>query len=191
MPSSRHLLVAAPLALLILSSCAEERDPINRVQPNVVRKVDLDGEWYHQQTIIDLETRACAGFVGWPAFFDLDRVRWDIQENYLYARRAYELIENTDNVEHRPGSEDLTVGARLFDDGQPYLGGVVAAFRIPSHFDIRREYNPTTGEEINVITENTTDRPWHEREWHATSTGRRTSPPTTTPSTSSAGATAS
>jgi hypothetical protein len=49
-------------------------------------------------------------------------------------------------------------GARRTPDGQ-----VVAAFAVSSHFDIRRDYNPSTGEESNVIVENTTDRAWYDR----------------------------
>ena len=38
-------------------------------------------------------------------------------------------------------------------------------FNITSHFDISRDYNPQTGEELNIIVENTTDRPWYQREY--------------------------
>ena len=38
-------------------------------------------------------------------------------------------------------------------------------FPILSHFDIKRDYNPATGEQTNVIIENTIDRPWHERDY--------------------------
>src|SRR4030095_1437193 len=44
-------------------------------------------------------------------------------------------------------------------------GIVIASWPVLSHFDIRRQYNPTTGEELNVIVENTTDRPWYQREY--------------------------
>ena len=37
-------------------------------------------------------------------------------------------------------------------------------YEIKEHFDIKREYNPATGEETNVISENTTDRPWNQRQ---------------------------
>ena len=50
--------------------------------------------------------------------------------------------------------------ARTTTDGQ-----IVASFAITKHFDIRRDYNPTTGEENNVIVENDTDRPWYQREY--------------------------
>ena len=48
-------------------------------------------------------------------------------------------------------------------------------FRIEKHFDIRRAYNPSTGEEYNVIEENAIDQPWYSRgymrvDWSRTST---------------------
>ena len=39
-------LLAVIVATAFIMSCAEERDPINRVQPNVIKKAMLDGEWY-------------------------------------------------------------------------------------------------------------------------------------------------
>src|SRR5207302_759334 len=44
-------------------------------------------------------------------------------------------------------------------------GSVVAAFTIKKHFDIKRDYNPQTGEISNVLVENDSDRPWYEREY--------------------------
>ena len=46
-----------------------------------------------------------------------------------------------------------------------FKGAAVAAFRIESHFDIRREYNTVTGEEFNVIVENTSDQHWYDRQF--------------------------
>ena len=88
MPRSRKLSVVA--AIVLLAACAQERPPINLVQPNVVRKADLEGEWYTQQTVIDMETSTNLDVIGSVAFYDLERIRWEIQENYLYARRSFE-----------------------------------------------------------------------------------------------------
>ena len=41
----------------------------------------------------------------------------------------------------------------------------VLVYKIQSHFDIKREYNPGTGEETNVISENEKDRPWNQRQY--------------------------
>src|SRR5690606_22063540 len=41
----------------------------------------------------------------------------------------------------------------------------VAAYPILSHFDVIREDNSSTGEQTNVLVENTSDRPWYERDY--------------------------
>ncbi len=149
------------LGALVISNlgCAEEREPINRVQPNALSKTffvnDLvdpsdDPEFYMRNTVVDVAAGAGAdGLFTSSDAQPVARVRFEITEQLLVARLTYELIENTDGK-----------GARSTPDGQ-----VVAAFAVQSHFDIRREYNPTTGEESNVIVENNTDRPWYEREY--------------------------
>jgi hypothetical protein len=152
------------VALFLLVGCAEQRDPINRVQPEgVVEKSALEGEWFFQQTVIDMETSATYAVIGDNSFAGLERVRWDIQENWLYARRSFEMVENSDNSNYLESG--TSSGPTLYEDGTPYMGPIVAAFRIESHFDIMHEYNPTTGEEINVVVENSTDRPWQQREY--------------------------
>jgi hypothetical protein len=147
-------------ALVCLSfvalSCADQRPVISRVQPNAIDKSMLDGEWYAQQTIVEVPAALTASVVGESQFPGMTRVRWDIQEDFLYARRSYELVLGTD-------ADGAVADATPTEDGQPYLGAIVAAFRIESHFDIVREYNATTGERINVVVENTSDRPWWER----------------------------
>ena len=45
------------------------------------------------------------------------------------------------------------------------VGLPLLIFAIYSHFDVKREYNAGTGEQTNVIAENTTDRPWEERQY--------------------------
>lgn len=125
--------------------CFEPRPAVNQVQPNVVEKSVFAGEWYYQQTVIDTPYSSFT-FVGYQG--SLERIRWEIQEEFLIARRSYE---------HIAGAEPSGITGAAED------GAVVAVYRIESHFDIRRAYNPLTGEELNVITENATDRPWYER----------------------------
>jgi hypothetical protein len=135
-----------------LTGCAEQ-DPINRVQPDYIKKSDLIGpdsskpyEWYIRNTVVD--TTRSNGFA-FPGLQDeLKRVRWDIEENSLVARRSYEVVSGADGKGANPAHND---------------GIVVASYPI-QHFDIRREYNRATGEELNVIVENM-ERPWYEREY--------------------------
>jgi hypothetical protein len=127
----------------------ESQPAINRVQPNVTRKADLlGGEWYFLSTVVDTPYATEFTFVGEQG--QLERVEWEIQEDFLVARRSYEFVSDSDPQ----GINGTTDSA----------GAVVAAYRIQSHFDIRYDYNPVTGERLNVISENTVDRPWHERE---------------------------
>ena len=78
------------------------------------------------------------------------KIKFDVEEKYLYARRSYEQIQ---------GSEDA-----YRQDPAKYAGQPVAAWPITSQFDIIRDYNSTTGEETNKIIEST-ERPWNEREF--------------------------
>jgi Met-zincin len=142
-----------------LTGCAQEREPINRVQADALAKAFFvneladpgdDPEFFMRSTVVDVASGSNAG--GLFTHSDSQpsvRVRWEITEDLLLARLTYELIDNTDGK-----------GVRRTPDGQ-----VVAAYSIHKHFDIRREYNESTGEELNVIGENEVDRPWYEREY--------------------------
>jgi hypothetical protein len=136
-----------------LQGCAEERDPINRVQPLALSKslfVRADGEgkyltdsdsWYFRGVITDVPTSQAVAFVG--AATEMYRVKWEITEKKLIAYR-----EDPDIL----GSGDKS-------------GGIVASFPIDKHFDVRRAYNASTGEEQNTIEENDSDREWQKREY--------------------------
>jgi len=133
-----------PLLLLSLAACVKAPATIDRVQPGAVDKTTLEGEWYWQNTVADVPYGSAATFTG--AQTALERVRWEVSEEYLYGYRSYENVSDS--------------GA----DGEPTAGAAVLAYRIEKHFDIRRSYDPTTGEESNVIEENT-EQPWYEREY--------------------------
>ena len=144
-------ILLALLALAITTGCAQDVGDIDRTQPNGILKSDLNpqDEWYYQRTVVDVPAADGFTFVGATDFGGMTKISWDIQENFLYARRTTELIDGADDK------------AELGDD---YRGEVVAAYRILSHFDIQRQYSTSTGEPSNVIVENTSDRPWYERE---------------------------
>ena len=154
------------LSGLALLGCADEREPINRVQANALAKSFFVGEELHDSkddpeffrrgTVIDVGYGGQFGLFTNTFAMPVSRIRWEITETHLNARLAYERIKNTD------GKGNQYDGAKLkkTNDGQ-----IVASYRIISHFDIRRDYNPQTGEELNVIVENASDRPWYEREF--------------------------
>jgi hypothetical protein len=144
----RPLLVFA-LGLAALG-CGNAQPAVNRVQPNVVEKAIFnDGsDWYFLQTVIDSPYSAPYTFVGEQG--ETEKITWEIQEEYLIARRAYQHIAGADG-------EGIA--------GSNPTGAAIAMYKILKHFDIRRSYNPVTGEEQNIIEENDYDRPWYEREF--------------------------
>jgi hypothetical protein len=145
--------LAVVLGVVAESGCASESAPVSRVQPNALRKsvfvrLGADGayrddsdSWYYRATVTDVPSSTSVMFVG--ASSEMFRIKWKIEERFLLAVR-----EDPD----------------LLGAGEE-KGGVVAAFPILSHFDIRRDYNPNTGEELNVLVENTVDRPWWSRDY--------------------------
>jgi hypothetical protein len=157
-PALMSLAVIAPSA--ITAGCAEERDPINRVQANALDKAffvgDLassadDPEFYTQATLVDLGYGAGQDGLFTSTYTQgVARIKWVIQEDLLVGRLTYERVS---------GSDGKGAGAAA-DDGQ-----IVVAYGIQSHFDIRHSYNPATGEELNVIEENASDRPWYDRQY--------------------------
>jgi hypothetical protein len=146
-----------PLFVLALVGCAEERAPITRVQPGALdkhffvgAKIDDaadDPEFYWRNYVVD--GSASQSLIGVGSWSGVDRIRWEITEDLLIGRKAYQISKGADDR-----------GAVIGDPN----GAIIAAYKIKSHFDIRRTYNPTTGEEGNIIEENTSDRPWSLRE---------------------------
>lgn len=126
------------LSLFALSACAPAT--VDRVQPGALSKDTLTGEWRWLDTVVDVPYGTAATFDG--AQSELERITWRIEEDLLLGVRAYDRIDGAD-----PEGDAETP---------------VIAYRILKHFDIRRAYDPRTGEESNVIEENT-ERPWYER----------------------------
>ncbi|MEO8212258.1 MAG: hypothetical protein ABI560_03650 [Myxococcales bacterium] len=115
-----------------------------------------DPEFYKRGTLVDVGYGASQDGLFTSTYAQpMSRVRWEITEDLLNARLSYERIAGTDGK----GDKFDGVQAKSANDGQ-----IVASYKIDSHFDIKREYNPQTGEQLNVINENTTDRPWYLRE---------------------------
>jgi hypothetical protein len=148
-------------AALVLAACAEQRPDINRVQPNALDKAffvgaDLrdssdDPEFWAQASVVDVGYGASQDGLFTSTYAQpMSRIKWVVQEDLLVGRLTYERIADSDGKGAGRTSND---------------GVVVAAFRIQSHFDIKRDYNPATGEQTNVVSENGFDRPWFERQY--------------------------
>ena len=138
-----HALVLG--GLLALGACSPKT--VNTVQPGAIDKDALDGEWYWRRTVAEVPYGSAATFAG--ASDQLERIRWRIEEDHLLGYRSYPNVDDA-------GPSGLE------EDG--FFGAPLLVFRIERHFDIRRGYDRTTGEESNVIEENV-ERPWYEREY--------------------------
>lgn len=137
-----------------LAGCAGQGD-LDRTQPDKIPKsmfFQADGKtpkvFYYRQTYVQVPITSSWAFEG--TMGNLDKVRFDVQQNYLYGYRSYDYIPNA--------SSPLASGSNNQDTP-------LVVFKILSHFDVKREYNPGTGEQTNVISENTVDRPWYDRDY--------------------------
>lgn len=166
---TRARLLAAALATLFVVGCAQSNGDINRVQPNVVKKADLlDGQWFFRNTVTWTPFNTQFTFPGQTG--NMEKLVWEIQENYLVGYRSYPYTLGADtNVDPNSIVSGTTAtycnAEGVCTGGQKFYGAPVVAFAIRSHFDIQRGYNPATGEPTNVISENSSDRPWNEREY--------------------------
>jgi hypothetical protein len=151
--TSLTLSLLAVGALGALAGCAGQGD-IDRTQPDKVLKANLfnaDGSpkvFYFRQTYVGVPVTSAWAFEGTQG--PLEKVYFQIGEKFLTAYRAYDFA---------PGSENAFTGGANNTDIP------VMVYAITSHFDVKREYNAGTGEQTNVISENTTDRPWDERDY--------------------------
>jgi hypothetical protein len=161
--------LGATLIALFAASCAQSTGDIVRVQPNVVRKSDLlDGEWFFRNTVTWTPFNTQFTFPGQTG--KMEKLVWEIQEGALVGYRSYPFTVGAEaNVDQSSRVSGTTAkycdAAGVCKGGQKYYGTPVVAFPIVSHFDIQRGYNPATGEQTNVISENVSDRPWNQREY--------------------------
>ena len=165
-PSSSWFRAPVLLTVLVLGcvlgGCAQERYQIVRIQAGALAKSFFvgaladpndDPEFYMRTSVIDVDSGAGSGGLFTSSDSEpVMRVRFEITETLLNVRLSYEMIQDTDHkgVQSTPGAHD---------------GQIVAAYKIDKHFDIRRDYNSSTGEEYNVVVENDNDRPWYERDY--------------------------
>lgn len=171
----KAVLLSLSLALVGLSGaalpgCAETGPDIDRTQANLVDKSIFEGDWWYSRGVQALDDDAAwaisAAGAGapWPgamANFDIasrsgvmGRIRWVIDQNYLYAYRTHEIVAG--------GAADA--------DSPEFHGEPLAIFPIVEHVDVRRQYSPVTGEPTNVLAESN-DRRWYDRQylrvdWH-------------------------
>jgi len=134
------------------SACAPKADDINQVQPGYVKKslFQTNDEFYMRRTLVQSETLNFYATEGQGDIW-LDRVKFKVTEDLLIAYKPYEAVPGAETGEY--------AGAGDFE------GAALAIWPITSHFDIIRSYDDATGQLTNILGENTSDRPWNQREY--------------------------
>src|SRR3954454_21774764 len=96
---SNGTILSTVLALAICSAwgCAEERAPINRVQPGALAKSffvgkdlqspDDDPQFYWRNYVVD--GSASQSLLGVGSWGNVDKIRWEITDDSLIAHKAY------------------------------------------------------------------------------------------------------
>src|SRR5258708_38344113 len=102
--------IGASLLALGAAGCASEREPISRVQPNAISKhfligADLgdpadDPEFRWRNYVVDASVSQSS--IGIGSWGHVDRIKWEVTENLLIARKAYAIAAG--------GNDDKTVG---------------------------------------------------------------------------------
>src|SRR5206468_9973865 len=132
MPRSALWSAAFSLLVFLLSGCASERAPINRVQPEALQKSFFvgasltsdadDPAFYYRPTVADVDYGAGQSGLFTASYAQTtDIVRWEITEDKLIARLAYERIA-------------CSTGKGIDETN---TGQIAAAFKSDKHFDVR------------------------------------------------------
>jgi len=168
MRHARHFMRVGLLVVMALwlVGCATEVGDIDRTEPDKIKKSDLRGVWYMVMTVVDAPVPTPFTFNGEMNFGGGVKVIFDIQEDYLIA---YPISEVYIEGAEKPWKTSQI--RNYWDEGKSdefleiYVGQPVAAYKITSHFDVIRRYNEATGDQDNVIVENSDDKYWYEREY--------------------------
>ena len=141
--------------LAALAGCCAGQGDIDRTQPDKIPKAMFfaaDGTtpkvFYYRQTYVEVPVTSGWTFEGMMG--NLDKVRFDIQENYLYGYRSYDYAPGANNA---------------FNGGGNNQDAPCLSSRSRRTSTSSASTTPGTGEQTNVISENTTDRPWYERDY--------------------------
>ena len=102
---ARSGLMMLAASACLSAACVAERDPINRVQPNALPKTfflgsDLkspsdDPEFRMKSFTVGSSVNQSAYSIG--EFSAVDRIRWEITEGMVLARRSYQESPGADN----------------------------------------------------------------------------------------------
>lgn len=160
------LAAAAVLAISgAMGACVQDVGTINRTSPDKIDKRQFEGVWMYVGTVTDAPFSSATAFVGQMNFGDVAKVVFDIQEKFLIAYPVVERVEGTEKDWKLQSIRKYWDPDHRDEFAKMYVGPPVARWSITKHFDLKRNYNSYNGAQSNELTENTTDRPWYERDY--------------------------
>ena len=175
--TARALLLGLAVAGLVGGACAEPED-INQVQPDLLPKSMFEGEWHKLETTVRAPYADMDNFIGLQS--DLLRGVWEIEKDNLHFYRTYEFVEGVEaqgiksdtdtpmlDADGNPVTYEVTLqdGSTATATRYVYRSAPLIRYAILGHFDIRKQYNPLTGEESNVTIEDSSEKYWWERDY--------------------------
>ena len=168
---------AAAVGVTGLTGCVDPA-PIDRVQPDLVEKATLEGEWYSMSTVVRAPYASHDVFPGLQGL--VERGVWEVEKDNLYFYRTYEFVEGVESAGIRADIDSPLLGKdgkpvqyeKTFPDGTTklvtryiYRSAPLRRYAISGHYDVRKQYNPLTGEESNVRVEDASEKFWYERDY--------------------------
>jgi len=119
----RMMLACLALTIAALTiGCAEERDPINKVQANALAKSffvgpDLastadDPEFYYRATVVDVGYGDGNGLYTSANAQTVSRIKWQIAEKLLIGRLTYQRIDGADGHGSVRTNDGIVVSTR-------------------------------------------------------------------------------
>lgn len=165
-------LTAGLLGLGVLSGCVEDVGLVDRTSPYKLDKKMFEGVWMYMQTTIDVPYSSAVSFAGEQPFLGgTKKIIFDIQEDYLVAYPTVETIDGTEAGWKTHSIRKYWDPDHRDEFVEMYVGPPIARWPIESHFDVQRSYNTFNGAQSNEVVENTSDRPWYQRDyirvqWH-------------------------
>lgn len=160
------------VGLATAPGCVEDVGLIDRTAPYKLDKKMFEGVWLYQQTTIDVPFSSAVSFAGEQPFLGgTKKIIFDLQEDVLVAYPIVETIEGTEKEWKRHKIRKYWDPKHRDEFLEIYVGPPVARWPIESHFDVQRSYNTFNGAQSNEVVENTSDRPWYQRDyvrvsWH-------------------------
>ncbi len=151
--------------LVATSGCVEDVGLVDRTSPYKLDKTMFEGVWLYTMTTVDVPYSSAASFTGETAFGQTRKLIFDIQENWIIAYPTVETVAGTEKDWKHHSIRKYWDPAHRNEFVDMYVGPPVARWPVESHFDVQRSYNTFNGAQSNEVVENTSDRPWYERDF--------------------------